>query len=70
MTKDKNQAKLEELALALRDHNYRYHVLDQPIISDGEYDRLLAELKEIELENPAWIQPDSPSQRAGAPPSR
>ena len=69
MTKDMSQAKLEELSAALRQHNYRYHVLDQPIISDGEYDRMLAELKTIETANPDWIRTDSPSQRAGAPPS-
>ncbi len=53
----------------IRQHNYRYHVLDAPIISDGEYDRLLHELKAIEAEHPEWITPDSPTQRAGAPPA-
>src|SRR5512137_1134271 len=46
-------------------HNYRYHVLDDPVISDAEYDRLLNELKRIESEHPAWITPDSPTQRVG-----
>jgi DNA ligase (NAD+) len=49
-------------------HNYRYHVLDSPVISDYEYDKLVKELKEIESEHPDWITPDSPSQRAGAAP--
>jgi DNA ligase (NAD+) len=61
--------KLETLREEIRQHNYRYHVLDAPIISDGEYDRLLHELKAIEAEHPEWITPDSPSQRAGAPPA-
>jgi len=50
-------------------HNYRYHVLDSPEISDNEFDRLLIELKDIESRHPEWITPDSPSQRAGAAPS-
>ena len=50
-------------------HLHRYHVLDAPIISDVEYDRLMNELKAIESEHPDWITPDSPSQRAGAAPS-
>ncbi|MCP4139500.1 MAG: NAD-dependent DNA ligase LigA [Chloroflexi bacterium] len=61
--------KLETLREEIRQHNYHYHVLDAPIISDGEYDRLLHELKAIEAEHPEWITPDSPSQRAGAPPA-
>ncbi len=47
-------------------HLYRYHVLDAPVISDVEYDRLLLELQQIEAEHPEWVTPDSPSQRAGA----
>jgi DNA ligase (NAD+) len=61
-------AHYEELKEQLRYHNYRYHVLDDPVISDGEYDRLLQELRQIEIENPDWITPDSPTQRAGADP--
>ena len=61
--------KLESLREEIRQHNYRYHVLDTPITSDGEYDRLLNELKAIEAEHPEWITPDSPTQRAGAPPA-
>lgn len=47
-------------------HNHRYHVLDAPLISDVEYDRLLTELRRIEAEHPDWVTPDSPTQRAGA----
>ena len=50
-------------------HNYRYHVLDDPVISDYEYDKLLVALKQVEEQYPDWIIPDSPSQRAGAEPS-
>jgi DNA ligase (NAD+) len=50
-------------------HNHRYHVLDDPLISDAEFDRLVVELKQIEAEHPAWVTPDSPSQRAGSTPS-
>jgi DNA ligase (NAD+) len=58
----------EELKAQVNLHNYRYHVLDAPLISDLEYDRLLAELKQIEAEHPDWVTPDSPTQRAGAAP--
>ena len=59
---------LEKLRQEINFHNYRYHVLDTPIISDVEYDRLMVELKEIESKHPDWVTPDSPSQRAGASP--
>lgn len=48
-------------------HNYRYHVLDDPLISDLEYDRMLLELRRVETEHPEWVADDSPSQRTGAP---
>lgn len=60
------KARLEALRAALHLHNYRYHVLDDPIISDYEYDQLLVELREIEAAHPEWVTPDSPSQRAGS----
>ncbi|HNK62723.1 MAG TPA: NAD-dependent DNA ligase LigA, partial [Anaerolineales bacterium] len=63
---DKLISRYEELKAQVNFHNYRYHVLDAPIISDLEYDRLLNELKKIEAEHPNWITPDSPTQRAGA----
>lgn len=58
--------RLEALKAEINLHNYRYHVLDNPIISDLEYDRLMEELRQIEAVHPGWITPDSPSQRAGA----
>ncbi|OQY89297.1 MAG: DNA ligase (NAD(+)) LigA [Anaerolineae bacterium UTCFX2] len=67
---DKRQVeRLAELRKAIHFHNYRYHVLDDPVISDFEFDRLLAELKEIEAEHPEWVTADSPTQRAGARPA-
>ena len=50
-------------------HNYRYHVWDDPVISDYEFDQLLKELRLIEERNPGWITPDSPTQRTGAAPA-
>ena len=62
----------QERAACLRDqinrHNYRYFVLDDPLISDSEYDRLMRELQELEAQNPDLITPDSPTQRVGAQP--
>ena len=62
-------ARYEELKQQVNFHNYRYHVLDDPVISDAEFDRLLKELREIEAVHPGWVTPDSPTQRAGAAPS-
>jgi DNA ligase (NAD+) len=62
------RARYTELKSQIHLHNYQYHVLDAPVVSDLEYDTLLNELKQIEAEHPDWITPDSPTQRAGAPP--
>jgi DNA ligase (NAD+) len=67
-TKD-HAARAEELRKQLDHHLYRYHVLDDPQISDAEYDRLFDELKTLEEEHPDLVSPDSPTQRVGAPPS-
>src|SRR5512141_1110094 len=63
------KSRYEELKKQIHFHNYRYHVLDDPIISDVEFDRLLKELRQIEAEHPDWITPDSPTARAGAMPA-
>ncbi|HEY3207122.1 MAG TPA: NAD-dependent DNA ligase LigA [Gaiellaceae bacterium] len=63
------QARLDGLRAELNHHLYRYHVLDDPEISDAEYDRLYDELKALEEDYPDLITPDSPTQRVGAPPS-
>ena len=62
-------ARAEELRKQLDYHLYRYHVLDDPEISDAEYDRLFDELKALEEEHPDLAEPDSPTRRVGAPPS-
>lgn len=63
-----SRKRLEELRDLLAEHSHRYYVLDDPLISDGEYDRFFQELLEIEGRHPQWITPDSPSQRVGGVP--
>src|SRR3990167_5414336 len=65
---DKNSSKIISLREKIRDHNYRYYVLDDPIISDAEYDILFRALQTLESKNPALITQDSPTQRVGAAP--
>jgi DNA ligase (NAD+) len=62
----KEEAK--QLQKELTEHSQRYHVLDDPVISDGEYDRMMARLIEIETRNPTLCAADSPTKRVGAPP--
>jgi DNA ligase (NAD+) len=69
MNKEAARRRALELRRELVEHNHRYHVLDAPIISDAEYDRLLAELKGIEEAHPDLVTPDSPTQRVGAAPA-
>jgi DNA ligase (NAD+) len=57
-----------ELREAITLHDYRYHVLDEPAISDEAYDSLKRELLALEREYPELLTPDSPTQRVGAPP--
>ena len=59
----------EELRRELNYHNHRYYTLDDPVISDGQYDLLLRELREIETEHPELLTADSPTQRVGGEPS-
>src|SRR6185436_12005666 len=61
-------ARVRELRTQLEHHNYRYHVLDDPEVSDAEYDRLMRELKALEAQYPDLVTPDSPTQRVGATP--
>lgn len=63
------KTELEKLRREIYFHNYRYHVLDQPVISDFEYDQLVKRLQAIEAEHPDWITQDSPTQRAGGAPA-
>ena len=68
MTSTSAAARARELRKQIERHNYRYHVLDDPEVSDAEYDRLLRELKALEEQYPDLITPDSPTQRVGATP--
>jgi DNA ligase (NAD+) len=63
------KARADELREVLDYHLYRYHVLDDPEITDGEYDAIYDELVRLEEANPELVTPDSPTQRVGAPPS-
>ncbi|MFL3028440.1 MAG: NAD-dependent DNA ligase LigA [Candidatus Neomarinimicrobiota bacterium] len=60
---------IQSLRKQINDHNYQYYILDNPIISDGEYDKLLKELESIENKYPEYIIPESPTQRIGAQPN-
>jgi len=64
-----DEARIAELRERVDYHLYRYHVLDEPEISDAEFDRLWDELLALEREHPDLQTPDSPTQRVGAPPS-
>jgi DNA ligase (NAD+) len=61
---------IEELRKQIREHDHRYYVLDQPIISDYEFDQLMRELKTLEEQHPELITPDSPTQRVGGEPAK
>ena len=63
------KSRYEELKQQIHFHNYRYHVMDLPVISDVEFDKLLKELRQIEADHPDWITSDSPTLRAGAQPA-
>ena len=56
------------LRAQINKHNFRYHIEDDPSITDAEYDELFSKLLEIETDNPELITPDSPTQRVGATP--
>ena len=60
--------RIEQLRETIRRHDYRYYVLNQPEISDAEYDRLMRELKSLEAKTPRLVTPDSPTQRVGGVP--
>ncbi len=60
--------RIADMRRQLNEHNYRYYVLDDPIVSDSEYDTLLHQLENLEQSHPKLITPDSPTQRVGAAP--
>ena len=66
-TKDFDK-KIESLREVIRRHEYLYYVLDQPQISDAEFDKLMRQLKDLEVEHPSLVTPDSPTQRVGGKP--
>ncbi|MDO9085963.1 MAG: NAD-dependent DNA ligase LigA [Anaerolineaceae bacterium] len=59
----------EKLKEEINFHNYQYHVLDHPVISDSHFDKLLVELRKYEETHPEWITSDSPTQRVGIVPT-
>ena len=61
--------RIAELRQQINYHNYRYYVLDDPVVSDAEYDALMDKLRGLEAEHPELITPDSPTQRVGAQPA-
>ena len=63
------RARLQELVEQIRYHNYRYYVLNDPVIGDRQYDQLLRELQALEAAHPEWITPLSPTQRVGGAPA-
>ncbi len=60
--------RIHQLREQINEHNYRYYVLDAPVVADAEYDRLLRELQSLEVAHPELIAADSPTQRVGAQP--
>ena len=60
--------RMKELAAQVLEHRRRYFVLDQPVLSDSEYDALERELRDLEARHPEWADPNSPTQRVGAGP--
>src|ERR1019366_8887174 len=62
------EKKIEALREKIRYHEYRYYVLDDPEISDADFDALMNELKRLEAQHPALVTPDSPTQRVGGKP--
>ena len=65
---EKIKNKVQQLRKQINHHNYRYYVLDNPELSDAEYDRLFDELLELEKTYPELVTTDSPTQRVGAEP--
>ena len=59
---------IDRLCAEIEEHNYRYHVLDDPVVSDSRYDGLIRKLEKLESEYPEFITPNSPTQRVGAAP--
>src|SRR5579885_2998040 len=65
---EKLATRVAQLRHQIEEANYEYHVLDNPTLTDAEYDQLMIELQRIEAEHPELVTPDSPTQRVGAGP--
>jgi DNA ligase (NAD+) len=63
----KPEDRVEELRQAIRQHAHRYYILDDPTVSDAQFDEMVAELRALEAAHPELVTPDSPTQRVGAP---
>ena len=61
------ETRIDELRSQIREHNHRYYVLDEPVVSDAQFDVLLRELASLEEQHPELITPDSPTRRVGTP---
>ncbi len=68
MAEFSTERRIQQLREEIDRHNYRYHVLDDPLVSDAHYDDLMKQLRELEVEHPELVTPDSPTQRVGASP--
>ena len=68
MRKEEIKQEIEKLRKEIEYHNYRYYILDAPVIPDSEYDKLFRRLQELEEKYPEFYSPNSPTQRVGAPP--
>jgi DNA ligase (NAD+) len=68
-TPKSSKAEAAQLRQALSEHNHHYYVLDDPVVTDQEYDRLFRRLQQIEDEHPGLVTPDSPTQRVGSEPA-
>ncbi len=64
------QSEIERLRREIREHDHRYYVLADPVISDFDYDQLMRKLTELESQHPEFITPDSPTQRVGGEPTK
>lgn len=70
MNKQEALNKIDQLRRELEEHNYRYYVLNQPVISDYDFDMLMKELEKLEVEFPEFFDPNSPTRRVGSDISR
>jgi DNA ligase (NAD+) len=66
LTEDRSRLRISEISDLLRTYNHEYHVLNEPTVSDAEYDHLFDELSALEADFPAYIEPDSPTMRVGS----